>query len=319
MMEKVLGELCTAGRDFTGFISVESGESLYLLFFFNSRPYAAGKAIGKKPTSLTIRELFQEIGQLDETNSVLSIHATDPVLLKCLLIFIQENPAVKAPSNLINLEAILEQIRQEAANALIILEKQDIFNFFFFKDGTKGMSYFADIGFSGGDKLAIDEQMLVYAFQGGGVPVDALIYRSVATKESTDSVLISQDEMLRLLWGLQHEEQQSKEEAKVQKAGIIEDNLVLAVMDGPQKGQILSGPIPCVIGRKDTDIIVSDPMVSKRHVAVQMVNGKLMLVDLNSTNGTTVNGRPVKQHNITGGDVISMGGTALKVLRITPP
>src|SRR5690242_20266971 len=123
-MEKVLGELCTTERAFTGFISIESGEGLYLLFFFNSCPYAAGKSLDNKPSALTIRELFQEMGQLKDASSTLSIHATDPVLLKCLLIFIQDSPTAKAPSNLINLEVILGQIRQEAADALIILEKQ---------------------------------------------------------------------------------------------------------------------------------------------------------------------------------------------------
>lgn len=317
-MEKVLGEACSSEQDFTGFISIETDDSLYLLFFFNSRPYAAGKSIGDKPFSLSIHELFHEIGKLDDENSFLSTHATDPVLLKSLLIFIQDTPTAKAPSNLINLEVVLEQIRQEAADALIILERLEMFNFFFFKGGTRGMSYFADLDFSEGDGLDIDEQMLVYAFQGGGIPVDALIYRTVDTKASTDSVLISRDEMLRLLWGIQ-EGQLTTGESKERQADIIEDNLVLAVLDGPQKGQTLNGPIPCVIGRKDTDIIVADPLASKRHVAIQVVNGKLMLVDLNSTNGTTVNGKPVKQHSITGGDVIGMGSTALKVLRITLP
>ena len=319
LLERTLTDMGDAASNFTGFISVATADRLLLLFFFRSRPYAAGCSVGEKPTPLSIADFLGQTSRMVDATATLSTHACDPVLLKCLLIFIQDEPTAKAPTDLINLESVLAQIRQEAADALIILEKGQMFNFFFFKDGVRGMSYFADTGFTEAEGLDIDEQLLLYAFQPGAA-VDALVYRSIATREAPDAEMISREEMLALLQGKNAGvAKEVTEVEEIVEANVIEENLVLSVVDGPLKGQILSGPIPCIIGRKDADIILNDPMVSKSHAAIQLVNGKLLLMDLNSTNGTIVNGRPVRQHDITGGDVIAMGSTVLKVLRIQAP
>jgi len=317
--EYTLLELCEPARDFTGFIAITSGDSLYLLFFFKSHLYSAGKSLGEKQLLLSIREFFREVGLLVDSGPTISIHATDPVLLKCLLVFIQGNLTAKAPTSLINLEAVLSQIQQEAADSMIILEKQGMFNFFFFKDGVRGKSYYADLDAEMDEGLSIDEQMLVYAFQGGDV--DALIYRNITTRESTDAVLIDPNDMLKLLRG-EHdggEREIRTPDLEVAEVELIEEQLLLSVLDGPLKGETLSGPIPCVLGRKDADIIVADPMVSKAHAAMQVVNGRLLVIDLNSTNGTTVNGQQIRQHEIVAGDIIGIGGVHLKVLQITQP
>ena len=96
------------------------------------------------------------------------------------------------------------------------------------------------------------------------------------------------------------------------------DNLILSVLEGAQKGQTLSGPLPCVLGRKESDIIVADSLVSKKHAALQVVNGKLVLEDLNSTNGTMVNGKRIIQQTVVLGDIIGMGNTAMKIVSISP-
>lgn len=316
LMEQVMGEMCAHQQDFTGFISIASNEILYLLFFFKNHPYAAGKSIGEKPFSLSLREFFQEISQSEAScAATLTIHATDPVLLKSLLIFIQEDPVVKAPSNLINLEAILGQIQQDGRDALIILEKKQMFNFFFFKDGKRGIAYFSDSEFNAGQDLATDEQMLLYAFQGNDVSVDALVYRSVTTREAIDSETVDLKEMLQLLRG-NSTGRTTEAGPNLPAAEHFEYDLILSVLSGPQRGETLTGRAPCLMGRKEADIIVSDAMTSKRHAAVQVVNGKLMLVDLNSTNGTTLNGNRIHQHELFTGDIIGMGSTSLKVVQI---
>lgn len=327
VLGQTLFELCEPDRDFTGFISIASDNSLHLLFFFKGHPYSAGKIIDEKPFSLLIAEFISEVELLVDSCPTISVHATDPVLLKCLLVFVQNNMSARAPTNLINLEAILGQIQQEAADALIILEKQGLFNFFFFKDGFSGKSYYADQDSGRDEGLSIDEQMLVYAFQGGNV--DAMIYRNITTSESTDAASISPEDMLKLLRGHpcanENEsissclEVEDAEVGEIIEAEVVEESLLLSVLDGPLKGETLTGPIPCVLGRKDTDIIVPDPMVSKSHAAIQVVNRKLLVIDLNSTNGTTVNGQQIKQHEIAVGDTIGIGGVHLKVLRITQP
>jgi pSer/pThr/pTyr-binding forkhead associated (FHA) protein len=51
-----------------------------------------------------------------------------------------------------------------------------------------------------------------------------------------------------------------------------------------------------VIGRdsKSADLVMNDSSVSRRHARLFRKNGALMLEDLQSANGTVVNGRPLK-------------------------
>lgn len=303
-----LVELCQPGSDFTGFISFESGDNLYLLFFFKGAPYSAGKSVGEKPFSLSIREFLREISLPENSAGSVSVHSTDPVLLKCLLIFIQDNLTVKAPVALINLEAVLDRIRQESADALIILEKQGLFNFFFFKDGVRGKSYYSDPDVAANDTVAMDEQVLEYAFREGDV--DALVYRNMATMGAADSDSIDLAQMLSLL-GIRGQE-------PLPAAPLSGSRIRLSVTGGPLAGKSYEARIPCVLGRKDSDIIVADPMVSKAHAAIRLMEGRLTLVDLNSTNGTTLNDQPVRQQVLKTGDVIGMGGTLLKFLGLYP-
>jgi len=314
-MENILRQLTDQRRNYTGFITVEAGDDLYLLFFFYSHPYAAGKSVGDTPISLSIREFFMETGKLAGTNATITVHATDPVQLKCMLIYCEDYPTVKAPTSLINLRSILQQIHQDSSDAMIVLEKQQKFNLFFFKHSTRGMSYFADTEFPVNNSLSVDEQLMAYAAQPDSI-INALVYRSIDTREDMDASNVTIEEMLQLLDGKAAPAEENVYNV-VQEDDIELDNVVLSVLEGDQKGQTLSGPLPCVLGRKDCDIIVADSLVSKKHATLQVVNGKLVLEDLNSTNGTTVNGKRISQQIIILGDIIGMGDTNMKVVNIT--
>lgn len=61
------------------------------------------------------------------------------------------------------------------------------------------------------------------------------------------------------------------------------------------------------IGRRPhNDIVIEDLAISGEHAVVVTVNGDSFLEDLNSTNGTQVNGQPVRTHFLQEGDVIEL-------------
>jgi len=73
-----------------------------------------------------------------------------------------------------------------------------------------------------------------------------------------------------------------------------------------------------VIGRsKDCDIQLADPNVSRRHAEVRQEGAAYWVVDLDSTNGMEVNGRPQKRAKLRQGDRISLGSTELVFRRET--
>ena len=70
-----------------------------------------------------------------------------------------------------------------------------------------------------------------------------------------------------------------------------------------------------VIGRNgDADIVIDDPYASEFHARLGLQDGKVVLHDLGSTNGTYVNGRRVSvPTSLTKGDAVQIGKTILEV------
>ncbi|WP_091531160.1 FHA domain-containing protein [Fontimonas thermophila] len=67
------------------------------------------------------------------------------------------------------------------------------------------------------------------------------------------------------------------------------------------------------IGRHpDNDICLNDKAVSGHHAVVITILQDSFLEDLDSTNGTQVNGKPIAKHPLTHGDVITIGRNTLK-------
>lgn len=69
------------------------------------------------------------------------------------------------------------------------------------------------------------------------------------------------------------------------------------------------------IGRRaSNDIQIDNLAISGEHAAVVTILNDSFLEDLNSTNGTLVNGQPVKKHFLKNNDVIEMGKYKLKYI-----
>jgi hypothetical protein len=67
-----------------------------------------------------------------------------------------------------------------------------------------------------------------------------------------------------------------------------------------------------VVGRgSDADLTLADPGVSRRHAEVRREGDEVFLVDLGSTNGTSVNGRAVERIRLSNGDKINLGRTTI--------
>ncbi|HNF91287.1 MAG TPA: FHA domain-containing protein [Accumulibacter sp.] len=69
------------------------------------------------------------------------------------------------------------------------------------------------------------------------------------------------------------------------------------------------------IGRKaHNDIQIDNLAISGEHAAVVTILNDSFLEDLNSTNGTLVNGQPIKKHFLKNNDVVELGKYKLKYI-----
>jgi ABC-type multidrug transport system ATPase subunit len=65
------------------------------------------------------------------------------------------------------------------------------------------------------------------------------------------------------------------------------------------------------IGREGSDIVLDNPQVSRRHAVIERANGRHVLRDVGSDNGTFVNGKRITQHVLMPHDVIQIGAFKL--------
>jgi hypothetical protein len=86
--------------------------------------------------------------------------------------------------------------------------------------------------------------------------------------------------------------------------------LIVAVGD-EESAYFLSHPVT-VIGRAaEADLRLEDSGVSRRHAELRYADGRVELIDLGSTNGVTVNGKPVGRAELRDGDRLDIASTTL--------
>ena len=104
------------------------------------------------------------------------------------------------------------------------------------------------------------------------------------------------------------------EQTSAMKTGIKEENQ-FAPRDNKsylilpdQKIYPLNHGIVQIGRRKDNHLIIDLPTISRNHAQIRKIQGKFVIIDLNSTSGTIVNGIRVSQMTLFPGDVISFAG-----------
>jgi hypothetical protein len=92
--------------------------------------------------------------------------------------------------------------------------------------------------------------------------------------------------------------------------GLVRQTIVLT--SGDRVREFSHGRI--VVGRaRDVDFRVDDANVSRRHAAIYWADGCVKLEDLDSTNGTLVNGYPVTETILHSGDELVVGDCRITV------
>ena len=89
---------------------------------------------------------------------------------------------------------------------------------------------------------------------------------------------------------------------------------VIVAREGSVRLEVKLGADPISVGRDPkNDIVLDDRRVSRRHAEVRLRLGRYTLYDLQSTNGTFVNGRRIAEMVLSDEDRITIGGAELVV------
>jgi pSer/pThr/pTyr-binding forkhead associated (FHA) protein len=69
---------------------------------------------------------------------------------------------------------------------------------------------------------------------------------------------------------------------------------------------------PIEVGRACHGVLLTDPQVSRRHLSLEARAGTVRVTDLDSHNGTRVDGVPIDgRHTLVAGEVVQLGATTI--------
>ena len=92
-------------------------------------------------------------------------------------------------------------------------------------------------------------------------------------------------------------------------------HITLRVLHGADRGRVFERlPTPVTIGREEGNSIqLNDERISRYHLKLQSDADKIVATDLESTNGTKVNGEEISVRIVRDGDMIALGRSLLLV------
>jgi predicted Zn finger-like uncharacterized protein len=89
----------------------------------------------------------------------------------------------------------------------------------------------------------------------------------------------------------------------------------LAVLQGKASGQIFQiQKVKTVLGRADSDIVLDDPECSRQHATLEILGSRVVVTDLNSTNGTFVGGERIENAELENHNEFRIGEHVLMLI-----
>jgi pSer/pThr/pTyr-binding forkhead associated (FHA) protein len=91
-------------------------------------------------------------------------------------------------------------------------------------------------------------------------------------------------------------------------------SLIVVAGDGTGEEHVVARPRWLVGRGPDVDAGFDDPEMSQRHLRIEFARGRFHAIDLDSTNGTRVNGIGIASAELAHGDRIEAGGHVFQIL-----
>lgn len=414
-IETIFNDLKSKGDLVTAILMLEEKERSLLLFILQDDLYAAVQLNENNFSPLPFTDYFTKMSQ---AQGAIYLYVTNPIFFKALLVLAQKKPNIVATTDILNIEALLNQVQKKKREAILLLKRKEEMNLFYFRAGKLSEGYFQapdEVSKEGN----LQEQLLVYTYSsdeanpmeiqlfydldvspaadvddalealGEGVErqlasrprlilhgdkdetsVEKVLNKGIFTlgrdltsdwaikdpmvsrehaliKEDQDGfyiedrgsrngTFVNKEKILRkklsdgdeirigsasFLFSEKEEQVDLKEisEPPEEIAAAQEPDAsgvwALEVLSGKESGRFLElSPKRLSIGRGKTDVVVSDPKVSRHHADLEWTEKGFVLIDLKSTNGIFVNDQKIDEKLLSADDVITVGDTRLRVV-----
>lgn len=267
----------------SGYFVLAGHEEAAYLFVVNGTLYGAGRYEGDRFLSGEIKEFFEFYRRHPELK--LSACETDKGLILGLLALFQKQPGQQFSTDLVDVQDAMSKVTAKGTNAIITFRTADRVGVSLFMKGRLQVNYFcedpADVP-TEGDPL---ESLVIYVYaKQEESPVTVAIFDEPKVSAAPDAAQVKPAERTRLT--------QAFAPPRAAPTGPRPD--LLLMLGGKVLGKYPMAGDQVTIGRAPgNDILVDNLGVSRRHAVVKAVDGRYLLEDLGSANGTFVNGERI--------------------------
>lgn len=295
--EKLLRELRADERAPAGLIeaTITPSHRLYL-FVVQKELYAAAQWHHAQFQSLTLRRFFQLLHAAYDAK--INVWRADSILLKSLLVLTQKTPSLQTTSAVVKLDGLLQHLGQLHRDALLVVYEGAGLTLCYFLNGRLVFLQSRNPAWQQGD--GNNEELLQKIVQetAKAEPVSLSLFEDVNVHPALDRDLLGD------IWP-----------EKLIEAFIARRFALVLATEGGKEARVMVRGALFTIGRgAENDLILSDASVSRVHLSIRYERDGYVAQDMESRNGTTVNGRAITSAPLTGGESLRLGDVAVRFI-----
>lgn len=278
---------------FFAFTFQQPGETdTIYLFVVNGHPYGAGMIEKGNPTFFNVKEFF-DVFSKHGTGEII-YYKVERKLLQCLLIYFSKEPTQKFASDMADMEKVLTGLETAGSDSIIALKSGNRVEFSISLKGRLSFNFFMEP--SHADEQPRDA-LLVYIYSQQDPPITLEIFNDIRPLPASDAIHPKTELPKSLI------EHYSTPPAPslIAKAGVT------LMLDNKVVGRFLISKPETIIGRNPgSDILIENPGVSRQHALIREEDGRFIIEDKGSANGTFVENEKITSRELKDGERIKI-------------
>ncbi len=304
-IEILLSEIRQTEDLSTAILLLEGKGVTKALFILENKLYALYCLDAHNITPLLFSDLFKDIREYE---AQVTLYQISPVLFKCLLIVAQCSPSGVAQPEVVDLEYVLEQIKKQNQEALLVFKEDETIQLFYFLNGDLRDAYHEKQAKK--DPLCkLKEEMLEASNLNKTLCIELFDKTDISAANDCDTA----EQALLKHHSPSVPAQDRPAPSASQKSE--ESPLWVKVLDGSRAGFLIRfSQEPVSLGRGNVSVRLNDPQVSRFHAELAWEKDRLFIRDNHSTNGIFINDEKTERRTLRLHDIIRLGDVRLKVV-----
>jgi len=285
-------ERLAAGDVSEGRVELATREARLICLIHRSAPYIAGLQERDVFTHVPLYEFVGRSRQLEDASCTLL--KTDLPLVLMTAIHFGKRPMLKGSTRLVDPAHVLEVLARDRRDAAIAFERSGCRTLLFLKDGSPARLYFGDPTDDPGEG-SLEDRVLAFAFGPGGAPCAVEVFTDLRLEADPDAGT----PLAKLA-------ESAKPAPPV--------DICVTYPDGRELRRRPFTEPEMIVGRDPkVDLFIDNLAVSRRHARITWHRGSFVLEDLESANGTLVDGKRVTRAEIDADSKIEIGKFELSI------